>query len=419
MEKLKVLFLSHKVDPSKLPSDTGNQFIRTMTDNNALFLDYIELYNKYGFHGAHNHIKEFIVKNGINCLIYGSSPSEFYFDVNYFEKLRKEIFMVMQTGDTEYYFEVRDQYYAQAMDLVTVNDFISTFKLRKIGINSIPYYAYYDSTKYRKNGNLPKDIDVSFIGTLHGGVGRWENIKYLSDNGINIETFGLDFPNRQITFEKKIEIINRSKINLDFSGVTEKTRLTRKHQIYKRSKQIKGKVFESTICGSFALCEYAPGLEHFFEVGKEIDIFHNKEELLEKVKYYLVHEQERERIAQKGYERAVKDYAVEWAVPKLISIIDELRKTKTYKPSEIYLDEEFIRNYTTYRALLIIRFIKQLKWKFALEELKIILKYRKLDWYQILIFFKEEMLDNFPKIKSLLKEFMIKFSVFIGKNKNS
>ena len=34
-----------------------------------------------------------------------------------------------------------------------------------------------------------------------------------------------------------------------------------------------------------------------------------------------------------------KDYAVEQAVPKLISTIDELRKKKIYKPSEIYLDE--------------------------------------------------------------------------------
>ena len=408
MDEIKILFLSHTLDFSKAPYETGNQFIQALRNNNVSCLSYVELYNKYGHYGAHHCLKEDVRNNGINCIIYGSSPSEFYFDINCLEMLRKEVFLVMMTGDTEYYYEIRDQYYAQAMDLVTVQDFISTFKLRQIGINSIPYHAYYDSTKYRKNGGLSKDIDVSFIGTLHGGVGRWENIKYLSDNGINIETFGLDSPNGRITFEKKVEVINRSKINLDFSGVSEKTRLTRKRQIYKRSKQIKGKVFESTICGSFALCEYAPGLEHFFEVGKEIDIFHDKEELLEKVKYYLENEEERERIARKGYEKAVKDYAVERAVPKLISIVDKLRKTKTYKPSEIYLDEEFIRNYTTYRALLIVRFIKQLKWKFALEEFKIIFKYRKLDWYQILIFFKEEILDNFPKIKSALKSISIR-----------
>ncbi|OGW31428.1 MAG: hypothetical protein A2X54_03225 [Nitrospirae bacterium GWF2_44_13] len=403
MDEIKILFLSHTVDYSKAPYDTGNQFIQALRNNNAAYLSYVQLYNKYGHYGAHHYLKKYVRDNGINCLIYGSSPSEFYFDINYLEKLRKEVFLVMMTGDTEYYYEIRDQYYAQAMDLVTVNDFISTFKLRQIGINSIPYYAYYDSTKYSKNGNLAKDIDVSFIGTLHGGAGRWHNIMHLSANGINIETFGSDSPNGRITFEKKIEIINRSKINLDFSGVSGKTRLTRKHQIYKRMKQIKGKVFEYTMCGSFALCEYAPGLEYFFEVGKEIDIFHDKEELLEKIKYYLAHEEEREKIAQKGYERALKDYAVERAVPKLISIIDGLRKTKTYKPSEIYLDEEFIRNYTTYRTLLIIRFITQLKFKFAFEELKIILKYRKLDLYQIVIFFKEEILDMFPRIKSVLK----------------
>ena len=408
MNEIKILVISHTVDYSKAPYDTGNQFIQALRNNNASYLSYVQLYNKFGHYGAHHYLREYVRNNGINCIIYGSSPSEFYFDINYLEKLRKEVFWVMMTGDTEYYYEIRDQYYAQAMDLVTVQDFISTFKLRQIGINSIPYYAYYDSTKYRKNVNLPKDIDVSFIGTLHGGAGRWDNIKYLSDNGINIETFGWDSPNRRITFEKKIEIINRSKINLDFSGVSEKTRLTRKRQIYKRMKQIKGKVFEYTMCGSFALCEYAPGLEHFFEAGKEIDIFHDKEELLEKVKYYLVHEEEREKIAQKGYERAVKDYAIERAVPKLISTIDALRKTKTYKPSEIYLDEEFIRNYTTYRVLLIVRFIKQLKWKFALEEFKIILKYRKLDWYQIVIFFKEEILDMFPRIKSVLKSIILR-----------
>jgi len=58
-------------------------------------------------------------------------------------------------------------------------------------------------------------------------------------------------------------------------------------------------------------------------------------------------------------------------------------------------------------VLLIIRFIKAGKWKFAIEELKLILKYRKFDWYQIRVFFIEEILDSSPKIKSVLK-FIIK-----------
>ena len=53
--------------------------------------------------------------------------------------------------------------------------------------------------------NLPKDIDISFIGTLGGRAGRLDCIKYLSDNGIHVETFGGDSFNGQITFEKKLK----------------------------------------------------------------------------------------------------------------------------------------------------------------------------------------------------------------------
>src|SRR3990172_6936382 len=141
MKKIKILFLSHIEDFSKSLIDTGSQFMRTLLDNNVLYLDYIEIYNKYGFYGTHNYIKEYVKNKGINSMIYGSSPSEFYFDVNYFEKLRKVIFLVLMTGDTECYYEVRDQYYAQAMDLVTVQDFTATFKLRQIGINSMLYHG--------------------------------------------------------------------------------------------------------------------------------------------------------------------------------------------------------------------------------------------------------------------------------------
>ena len=69
-------------------------------------------------------------------------------------------------------------------------------------------------------------------------------------------------------------------------------------------------------------------MENLFEIGKEIEIFNNKEELLEKVKYYLKHEEERESIARRGYERAKRDYDAKRAVPKLLSTIDELRKKR-------------------------------------------------------------------------------------------
>jgi ribosomal protein L6P/L9E len=400
MDKLKLLLLTPPIPKDPL---VDSDHTRLLLSSDIPHLDYVELYYSYGFNGAHNYIREYIDKNGINSIFYLSSPWEFYFDVPFFEKLRKENFLVMLTGDTSHYYEVRDQYYAQAMDLVITGDFIAFFKLREIGINSITWFDYFDLDRYQKNENLPKDIEVSFIGQTIDKVGRSNYINYLLENNINMEVFGANSSRGRVSHKNKIEIFNRTKINLNFSGLAESTRLTRNYSIYKRKKQITGRTFEITMCGGFVLCEYAYGIENLFEISKEIEIFHDKKELLDKIRYYLEHEEERENIARRGYERAIKDRDAKLLIPKLIATIDELRKKKIYKPSEIYLDEEFIRNYTTYRVLLIIRFIKAGKWKFAFEEFKIILKYRKLDLYQIRVFFIEEFLDPFPRIKLVLK----------------
>jgi len=405
MDKLKLLFLSAIENNFVINSviNSSSNFLEALLSKDVLCLNYKELYHNYGFNGVHNYIREYINENGINSMVFCPGACEFYFDLHFFEELRKKIYVVMFRLDTAYSYDVRDQYYAQAMDLMIHGDFIVLLKSREIGIDSITYWGYFDPVLYHKIENLPKDIDVSFIGQITNKIGRLNYLNYLLENNINIKTFGLHSQGGIISFEKKIEIYNKTKINLSFSSIIGTNWLTRDYSIHKRKKHITSRPFEVGMCGGFVLCEYAVGLENLFEIGKEIEIFHTKEELLEKVRYYLEHEKEREDIARRGWERAIKDYDVKLCVPKLLATIDELRKKKVYKPSEIYLDKEFIRNYTTYRLLLIIRFIKAGKWKFVFEELKIILRYRRVDWYQLRIFFIEEILDNFPRLKSVLK----------------
>jgi spore maturation protein CgeB len=49
-------------------------------------------------------------------------------------------------------------------------------------------------------------------------------------------------------------------------------------------------------------------LEEFFKIGKEIVCYHDPADLVDKVKYYLAHDTERERIQQAGYQRALRDH---------------------------------------------------------------------------------------------------------------
>jgi hypothetical protein len=49
-------------------------------------------------------------------------------------------------------------------------------------------------------------------------------------------------------------------------------------------------------------------LGRVFEVGKEVEAYRGADELIEKIRYYLEHDDERKEIALKGYRRTVKDY---------------------------------------------------------------------------------------------------------------
>lgn len=87
--------------------------------------------------------------------------------------------------------------------------------------------------------------------------------------------------------------------------------------------QMKGRLFQGVAGGAMALNEYCPELEEFFDIDKEIVTFEygNVEEVRDKLKWYLAHDHERERIAQAGYERAHHDHTFTARVQKILSII--------------------------------------------------------------------------------------------------
>lgn len=54
--------------------------------------------------------------------------------------------------------------------------------------------------------------------------------------------------------------------------------------------------------GGFLLTQWYRGIEEYMNIGVEMDCYKSIDECLDKVKYYLEHEEEREKIAQTGYE---------------------------------------------------------------------------------------------------------------------
>lgn len=75
--------------------------------------------------------------------------------------------------------------------------------------------------------------------------------------------------------------------------------------------------------GGFVLTNYCEETAELFEEDKEIVMFRTPEELIQKVDYYLEHEEEREQIARAGHEKAMNDYTYEKKIKKLLDWVTE------------------------------------------------------------------------------------------------
>ena len=246
------------------------------------------------------------------------------FDPSTFLKLKEispntKIFNLL--SDDSWRYEDYGRYWALLSDYIVTTGHKAIKLHKKEGIKNI-FFASVVNLEHFKPLNLEKRYDVVFIGT--SGKERIESIKFLRKNGIKVDIFGKNWHYDEfnsiyhgpLDSDELIKKINQSKINLSISvGVDTKP-------------QIKGRPFEVSACRSFVLESYFPDYLDFFEKDKEIVMFKNKEEMLEKVKYYLKHEKEREKIAQAAYEKVVKKYSVDAMLNEFLGKVMEDEKKK-------------------------------------------------------------------------------------------
>lgn len=83
------------------------------------------------------------------------------------------------------------------------------------------------------------------------------------------------------------------------------------------------RTFEIAACRSFQLTTWRRGLyDHFLE--DEIASFRNLGELKEKIRYYLVHENERQEMAVKAYQRVLRAHTYQKRIYSLIEYLERL-----------------------------------------------------------------------------------------------
>ena len=87
------------------------------------------------------------------------------------------------------------------------------------------------------------------------------------------------------------------------------------------------RTFEIPACGAFLLAERTDEHLELFEEGKEMVCFSSPEEMVDKIRYYLKHNEERQRITEAGYRRVTTGkHTYHDRLVKILKMTDSFRR---------------------------------------------------------------------------------------------
>jgi spore maturation protein CgeB len=191
---------------------------------------------------------------------------------------------------------------------------------------------------YRKL-DLPEQYDATFVGMPHGD--RPQMVQLARDAGIDLRVWGKGWSDGRLSQEEMIRVFGQSRINLNLSNSSSARNLkartcgllqrrvvqlpisrsvqgallrsiarlecgTRTATTPHYAEQIKGRNFEIPGCGGFTLTGLAENLSDYYTPGRDVASFATPDQLVQQLRHYLAHPDERRAIAESGYRRTLR-----------------------------------------------------------------------------------------------------------------
>lgn len=187
------------------------------------------------------------------------------------------------------------------------SDYFKKFAARSVFLP----YAFDD--EHFKKLKIKKRHDTVIIGTPYPQ--RRQYVKKLKKMGADVEFIN------GVYREDFVRALNEVKVHLNLN-------------IYGPGGDglLVGRVWETIGCGTFLLTQRKDFIEDFFENGKHLVLFDSEKECSEKIKYYLEHESEREKIARQGYEFGLEHHTYLARAKKIIEESSDLLKQPAHAP---------------------------------------------------------------------------------------
>lgn len=153
-----------------------------------------------------------------------------------------------------------------------------------------------DPNIFRPMPELPKIHDVLFVGARYGI--RERIIAALRDAGVRVATFGSGWQSGRVSTEEAPKLFAQSRIVLGISAIGHCSDFV----------ALKLRDFDGPMSGSCYVTQDNPDLYSLYQVGQEIATYKDIDDCVDKIRYLLKNEAERQAIACAGRARAERDH---------------------------------------------------------------------------------------------------------------
>ena len=82
------------------------------------------------------------------------------------------------------------------------------------------------------------------------------------------------------------------------------------------------RLFEATGMGACLITDWKENLSELFEPGKEVVAYRSGEECLDLIRYYKARDDARERIAEAGHARCLRDHTYQQRMSDLAALLE-------------------------------------------------------------------------------------------------
>lgn len=273
-------------------------------------------------------INDHCSRNSETIVIYNAYEDEEFFIS--FKKTFPKLNLFTFFSDDEWRHSNYDRYVALYSDFFSIAVKGNVEKYTHYGLPNVIYVQWACNPKnFYPLPDRVKSYDVTFIGAPYGK--RTEYIRFLVENGLSVRVFGKGWNKVKdlkscwggyLTKQEMLEVISASKINLNFLWTSRNPDCT----------TIKGRSLELAACKAFQISNYTTEFENYgFIDGTNIATFGSKEEMLDKVIYYLKNEHEGRRIADSSYDFVLKEHTWEKRFKEIFGVIQKGKKAN-YQP---------------------------------------------------------------------------------------